>query len=241
MQRIRILILLLAAALLVCCFGCKAEEEIKPLPTPQPSGPDVIVNNEQYPPEHVIEVSGHGEFIATPDYATITLSVQGAAETAEAASANCEENKQSVLEVATSLGVRRSDIVSAGATITPQQREADGAIVGYSATESIIITAHDVTTANSVVSGIIDASVCELKSVTYSLLDSSAAYQKALVSAMEDALLKAQTLAEAGGVTVGVVISVSETEREDSNLGGMAFESSAIAVPAHVRVQYLIV
>ncbi len=240
MQRYRALMLLTVAALLALCLGCKAEEEIKPLPTPQPSGPDVIVNNQQNPPEHIIEVSGYGEYIATPDYATITLSVQGSAETAEAASAICGQNKQSVLDVATSLGVRNADIVNAGVTITAQQRESDGAITGYIAAELIIITAHDVNTANTVVSGIIDASVCELKSVTYSLHDSSSAYQKALVLAMEDALIKAQTLAASSGVEVGALVSAAEIEREDSDLSGMAFESSSIAVPAHVRVQYLI-
>ena len=241
MQHTRfVAVLAVVGALLALFTGCKAEEEIKPLPTPQPAGPDVIVSNQQVPPEHTVEVTGYGEFIATPDYATITLSVQGSAEAVEAASAICETNKKSVLDVAVSLGVRRTDIKDAGATITPQQRESDGAILGYTASELIIITAHDVKTANTVVSGIIDASLCELKSVTYSLLDSSAAYREAMAEAMADALQKAEALAEAGGVTVGAVVSAVEIEREDSNLSGMAFESSAIAVPAAVRVQYLI-
>ena len=239
MQRYRALMLLTVAALLALCLGCKAEEEIKPLPTPQPSGPDVIVNNQQNPPEHIIEVSGYGEYIATPDYATITLSVQGSAETAEAASAICGQNKQSVLDVATSLGVRNADIVNAGVTITAQQRESDGAITGYIATDTITIHMDDVSRVNGVLSPIIDAGITESYEVTYSLLDGSAAYNDALADAMQDAQQKADAIAAAGQVTLGSIAAVLEAPGEDQ-LVGIAFESSSIEVRAQVTVTYLI-
>ena len=228
---------LMAAAL---CLGCKAEEEITPGPTPKPASPDVIVNNQQVAPEHTIEVTGYGEVIATPDYATITLGVTGSAENAEQANQKCEANLAGVYEVAKNMGVQDADFTDSGIAITAQQRESDGAITGYHANVTVIITAHDVSTANAVTSGIIDASLCELKSTTYSLTDATAAYKEALIAAMADAAQKAQTLAEAGQVSLGAVIGVKESLNEDSKLAGVDFQTSAIAVPAKVTVTYFI-
>ncbi|MEG1525052.1 MAG: SIMPL domain-containing protein [Clostridia bacterium] len=232
----------LATAVLTAMLmlGCKAAEEIKPGPTPKPIAPEVIVNNEQAAPEHIIVVGGYGEVIVSPDYATITIGVSGTADTAEQASERCDTNLASVYEVAKTLGVLDRDITNAGTTITAQQRVNDGAITGYAATDIVIITANDVSTANTVMSGIIDAAICELKSITYSLADSSTAYQNALQAAMSDARQKAQTIADAGNVTLGMVSGVEETPHDDSKLVGVDFETSAIAVNAKVTVRFLI-
>lgn len=236
----RMLAALLTATLMTLLFGCKAAEEIKPAPTPKAASPEVVVNHELVPNEHVITVTGYGEVIADPDYATLTLGVQGTADTAEQASVLCEENLKSVYEVATSIGVPRTEMKDAGITITAQQRESDGVITGYLAAAAITIIATDVRDANSIMSGIVDASVGELKSITYSITDTTAAYKNALIAAMDDALKKAETLAEAGGVTLGDVIGVEETPGNDNEIVGVDFESSAIAVPARVTVEYRI-
>ena len=232
----------LAAAMLplLLTAGCKAAEEIVPGPTPKPATPQVIVNHELVPNEHIITVSGLGQVVAAPDFATLTLSVQNTSDTAEQANASCEENLGSVYEVALSLGVLRSDITDTGISITAQQRESDGAITGYLASATITIIAHELTTANSVMSGIIDTSAGELKSITYGITDASTAYHEALLAAMADARLKAASIAEAAGVTLGAVVGVEESASDDSSLVGVDFETSAIDVPARVTVDFLI-
>lgn len=238
-RRLAVLTISLALPLLFS-MGCKAQDDITPGPTPKQTGPDVIVNNQNQPPEHLIQVAGFGEMKTVPDYATITLSVQSNAETAEAASAKCEENLAGVLDAAVALGVSRGDIKDAGITITAVTRESDDAITGYTAADVITITAHNVSTANSVVSGIVDASSSELKSVTYSITDTTTAYRGALAAAMADAAEKAATVAQAGGFTLGAVVGVTETTTDQDRLIGASFETSEIAVPARVTVQYLI-
>lgn len=236
----RWLVLLAALLALLALGGCKAAEEIVPGPTPKPATPQVIVNHELVPNEHIITVSGRGEAIVSPDFATLTLNVQNTADTAEQANASCEENLDSVYEVALSLGVLRGDITDTGISITAQQRESDGAITGYLAAATITIIANDLTTASSVMSGIIDTSAGELKSITYGITDASAAYQEALLAAMEDARLKATSIAGAAGASLGAVVGVEESSGDDSTLVGVDFESSAIAVPARVTVSFLI-
>ena len=65
-------------------------------------------------------------------------------------------------------------------------------------------------------------------------------FRRALAAATEDAYAKATVLAEATGVTLGRVVGVVETDYDDTAFAGKSFESSAIAVSAHVTVRYLI-
>ena len=230
------------AAVLAGAFllsACKAEGDITPGPTAQPDQPDVIVNNELAPNEHTVEVIGSGLVIAVPDYSTITINVQGSGATSEEAAQKCEERVQRVLELAAAQSVLPRNMTTAGATLSTHQRESDGAITGYVASDAITIHMEDVSLVNGVLSPIIDAGVTESYEVTYSLTDASAAYNDALADAMLDAQQKASAIAEAGGVTLGSIASVTEEPGEDQ-LVGVAFESSAIAVSAQVTVVYLI-
>lgn len=230
---------LVLAAVMLPFAACKAEDDITPGPTAQPEQPDVIVNNELAPDEHTIQVAGRGEVIAAPDFSTITIVVQGSGSTSEEAALKCEERVQQVSEIAAAQGVLPKNITTAGATLSTQQRESDGAIIGYVATDTITITLTDVSKVNGVLSPIIDAGITESYEATYSLTDASAAYSEALAAAMADAYEKASSIAEAGNVTLGSIASAIETPGEDQ-LVGVAFESSAIAVSAQVTVVYVI-
>lgn len=233
--------LCLGAAFLFALGGlaCKAEDDITPGPTAQPSEPDVIVNNEAAAAEHTIIVSGDGEVIAAPDFSTITIVVQGSSETSEEAALKCENLTTQVQEIAAAQGVLPKDLTTAGVTLSTHQRESDGAITGYVATDTITITVSDVSKVNAILSPIIDARITESYEVTYSLTDASAAYNEALAAAMADAYEKANAIANAGGVAIDTIVNVYETPGEDQ-LVGVAFESSAIAVNAEVTVTYLI-
>ncbi len=221
-------------------LGCKAEDEITPGPTAQPDEPDVIVNNEVKADEHTVTVVGDGEVIAAPDFSTITIVVQGSSETSEEAVQKCEALTEQVSEIANAQGVLPKNLTTAGVTLSTHQRESDGAITGYVATDTItIIITSDVSKVNAVLSPIIDARITESYEVTYSLTDASAAYNEALAAAMDDAYQKASAIAAAGGVSIKTIVSAVEAPGEDQ-LVGVAFESSAIAVNAQVTVIYLI-
>jgi uncharacterized protein YggE len=230
---------LVLAAVMLPFAACKAEDDITPGPTAQPEQPDVIVNNELAPDEHTIQVTGSGEVIAAPDFSTITISVQGSGPTSEEAALKCEERVQQVTEIAAAQGILPKNMTTVGATLSTHQRESDGAITGYVATDTITIMLTDVSKVNGVLSPIIDAGITESYEATYSLTDASAAYSEALAAAMVDAYAKASSIAEAGNVTLGSIASAVETPGEDQ-LVGIAFESSAIAVSAQVTVVYVI-
>jgi len=232
----------LGAALMLTfgALGCKADDDITPGPTAQPDEPDVIVNNEVKADEHTIIVVGDGEVIAAPDFSTITIVVQGSSETSEDAALKCENLTDQVSEIAIAQGVAPKNLTTAGVTLSTLQRESDGAITGYVATDTItIVITSDVSKVNAVLSPIIDARITESYEVTYSLTDASAAYNEALAAAMDDAYQKASAIAAAGNVTIDTIVSAVEAPGEDQ-LVGVAFESSSIAVNAQVTVTYLI-
>lgn len=226
-------------ALLSVSLGCKATEDITPAPTAKPEVPNVVVTNQQLPPEHSIEVQGRGAVAATPDQSTITIGVQGEGETAEEATQVCEETAQGVRDIAAAQGVLPRDVSASGVALSTKQRESDGAITGYVAVDTITIVTSDVGAANAILSAIIDAGITESYEVLYSLTDASSAYREALAAAMADALDRATALAEASGVTLGAVVGVAEKPVEDP-LTSVASESSTIQVSAEVTVRYLI-
>ena len=229
------LVLLLSLSL----AACKEEGDITPGPTAQPEQPTVIVNNEAAEAEHSIVVSGFGEVITEPDFATIVIVAMGTSATSEEAAANCEAVTKQVKEIAGAQSVLAKDLTTSGVTLSSNTRESDGAITGYVARDTITIIENNVSRVNTILSPIIDARIIESYEVTYSLLDGSAAYSNALAAAMTDAQEKAEAIAAAGGVTLGGVISVTETPAE-SQLAGVAFKSSSIAVDAVLTVTYLI-
>jgi len=225
----------LAAALFA---GCKAENEITNVPTPKPESQRIVINHELEAPDHVIEVRGYGEVTVTADYATLTLRVSAAAETAEAASLACEEKAKTVRDSAVAQGVPETDIKSDDVEITAQLRASDGATTGYSAAETVILTLRDIALSGAITSSVVDASVAEIVSVTYSVNDASGAYLSALGEAMRNARTKAEAVAGASAVTLGPVIGVVENVGEGKDLIGIAFESSSIAVSADVTVLF---
>lgn len=221
--------------MLALCVGCKAEDEIGNVPTPKPEMQTVIVNEKLEEPEHYIEVVGNGEIIAFPNFATITLGVSAKGDTAEIASAACQEEAQKAIAAATGLRIAREQITLRGVEIEPKLKANSDAVSHYAATDVITVVIERVAQAEGLLATLMDAGTFEFRSITYSLTDASEAYRQALIAATEDALTKATVLAEATGVKLGRVIGVKETPYE---FIGENFESSAIAVTAQITVCY---
>ena len=69
---------------------------------------------------------------------------------------------------------------------------------------------HDVTTAGSVIDAAVGAGATVVNGISFSVADPTAATSQARVAAMHDARQHAMTLAQAGGVSLGALISVTE-------------------------------
>ena len=236
----RLWLIICAGCLAAFLAGCKAEEEIVNVPTPKIEQQTVVLEREKSAPEHYFEVTGNGEIIAVPDFATVTLRVSGAGETAEEASVACQEEAQKLISAVISLNILKNRIQQRGLEIVSVTDETGKNPQTYVATDVITLTITQVSRTEQIVASLVDAGDNELVSVTYSITESSEAYRNALSAAIEDARSKAETLADSTGVRLGEVIGIVETAFDETKLIGVAFESSAIAVNAQVTVRYKI-
>ena len=217
------LLLLLIPALLAA--GCKEQEEIQNVPTPRGDTQTYILRQTWPEPEHTIEVAGSGEVITDPDFATIRVGVSVTGDTAESASAQCQERLQLIYEAALGFQVARADISSAGIEIEARRNEEGGEIVDFLASDTVTV---------------IDAGASQIYAVTYGVTEASTAYREALAAAVADAHEKAAVLAEASGASLGRVAGIVEQPYDESKLVGVDFESSSIVVTADVVVTFLI-
>lgn len=228
-----------ALLLMASLTACKEEGDITPGPTAKPEQPTVIVNNQAPEEDHTIAVSGYGVVIVEPDLATIHIVTAGSSATSEEAAALCATATQQVREMAGAQNVLTRNLTATGVTLSTTTRESDGAVIGYTARQTITIIESDISRVNTILSPIIDAKILESYEVTYSLLDASAAYAGALAAAVADAKEKAEAIAEAGGVFLASLLSVTEAPVENQ-LVGVAFKSSSIAVEANLTVTYAV-
>lgn len=229
----------LIALIVFSMAACKEQDEIVPGPTAKPEQPNVIVNNEAVEPDHTIIVSGYGEVIAEPDFATINIVTAGASATSEEAATLCETMTAQVKEIAGAQNVLSKNLTVSGVTLSSTTRESDGAVTGYTARQTITIIETNINRVNTILSPIIDARITESYEVTYSLTDASSAYAGALAAAVADAEEKAEAIAVASNVALDEVVLVTEAPLENQ-LVGVAFKSSSIAVNANLTVTFSI-
>ena len=236
----KMLFALLLVLPLAAFTGCKEQEVIQNIPTPRGDAQTYILRQTWPEPEHSIEVTGSGEVIAEPDFATIRVGVSVTGDTAESASAQCQERLQLIYEAALGFDVARADISAAGIEIEARRDEEGGEIVDYLASDTVTVIVRRVSDLNTILTTVIDAGASQTYAVTYSITEASSAYREALAAAMADAHEKGSVLAEASGVELGEVIGVVEQPYDESKLIGVDFESSSIVVSADVIVTYLI-
>ncbi|CAA0123576.1 26 kDa periplasmic immunogenic protein [Halioglobus japonicus] len=166
-----------------------------------------------------ILVSGEGSVDIAPDMAVLMLSVSREAPTArEALTANSAAMSK-VLEAMTGLGIDKRDLQTASFDIQPRytypNRQSSGQaeppkLVGYIVRNSLSVRVRDISKVGEVLDTSVTLGVNEGGSIQFTNDDPSAAITQARVKAMEAALAKARTLADAAGVDLGDILEISE-------------------------------
>ena len=166
-----------------------------------------------------ILVTGQGSVDVAPDMAMLVLTVTREAETArKALDANSAAMKD-VLAAMKAEGIKARDLQTSGFSIQPryvypQQRSSTAheppRIVGYTVRNSLNVRVRDIASLGQILDKSVTLGVNEGGNISFTNDDPSAAITQARVLAMKDALAKAKTLAEAGGVKVGKLLEISE-------------------------------
>lgn len=186
--------------------------------------------------EASITVTGEASIAAAPDMATITLGVTtDAATAAEALSANSTA-LAAVMARLQAAGIAELDLQTVNLALNPNWvgygSDQTPRVAGYIATNMLAVRVRDL----EVLGAVLDASVADgantLNGINFELSTPGPVKDAARKAAMADAMAKAKLYAEAAGVKLGAVQSISEQQ----NYGGPmpVFMDAKVAAPVPV-------
>jgi uncharacterized protein YggE len=169
---------------------------------------------------HVITVSGEGAAKAVPDQAELSAGVTTTAATAAAALAENAQKMTAVFDALKRMGVPEKAIQTSNFSVSPQyppynqNATEPQRIVGYQVSNQVDVTLDDTKKLGPALDALVSAGANQINSVGFSIRDAEALLAKARAAAITDAMTRAQTYAQAAGVTLGAVISIQEGATE---------------------------
>ncbi|MCZ6630850.1 MAG: SIMPL domain-containing protein [Actinobacteria bacterium] len=203
MQRSTISILAAAA---IGLAACTAGQETAQLP-------NITVNTGET--QSGISVSGTGEVTGTPDTVTVNIGVSVRGETIAEASALAAEKADALINSLTSSGVDPDDITTTNYSIWPEYdyRNNREKLIGYRVDNTVRAKIRDVGEAGNVLDSAVEAGgdAVRVNGLSFSIEDDTEMIEAARQVAWNDALAKAQQLADLSGQTLGPAITISES------------------------------
>jgi len=206
--------------------------------------PGAVCRADEDNPLARILVTGQGNVDVAPDMAVLTLTVTREAETARAALDANSAAMNDVLAAMKAEGIETRDLQTTGFSIQPRYsypspkssaERAPPSIVGYTVYNSLTVRIRDIGAVGAILDTSVTLGVNEGGNIMLTNEDPSAAITQARINAMQDAMAKAKTLAEAAGVKPGKLLEISEQSYNPRPMlmagAEMGMARSADAVP----------
>lgn len=164
------------------------------------------------PATRTISVNGNGQVYITPDVAYITIGVQTQAPQVTDALNQNNAQAQAISNALQALGVDAKDIQTSAFNIYPQQNYTPEGMpmeIVYMVQNSVYITVRDLSQLGVILDGVVRAGANNVNSISFDVLDKSAAISEARAKAIADARKTAEEMAAAAGVTLGELQSLN--------------------------------
>ena len=223
------LVVLAVVATLVTLSGCGTSSQAQPASS---TAPDAAA--------HAITVQAQGRVSGRPDTARLMVGVQARGQTASAALAQASQRTQAALDALKAAGVADADLQTSNLSVSPQYSPGAPSVDGYQASNSVVATIRDV----GEVGDVVDATVGKVgegvvvQGVSFTIEDTGSLMATARKRAVDAARTQAQQLADAAGVSLGGVRSVTEGGGVATPVARSA-ASSASTVPVEAGTQEL--
>lgn len=157
-----------------------------------------------------VSVAGNAQVTLQPDVAYINFGTQNrGADVAAARDANSKLMGQ-VLAAIKAKGVDDKDVKTTNFSINPVYDEANKKVTEYQIYNNIQVKVRNLEKLGEVMEAATAAGANTADGLYFDVEDREAAYNQALVKAIENAKMRAQTLAASAGTTIGAVVSVSQ-------------------------------
>lgn len=201
-----------------------------------------------------ITAQGTAVVTAAPDMVTVTANASVSGRSVADAQEGMNKIIESVTEKLLELGVEENDIVTTSYTYYPTYDYSGDtpSVNGYQANHTLSITCKDVDMLDSVIGVVTDCGMSEIYNVEYDVSTRSELYRQALKLAIDAAAAKAETMAEAAGLTLDHMESVTENSGYNeytvnaydgavsmkAEAAGTGIRSGSISVTASVTAVY---
>jgi uncharacterized protein YggE len=162
-------------------------------------------------PSGGITVTGTGTVQSVPDKAEFSLGVDSTGPTAREALAANSERMRRVLAALFAAGVAKGDVQTQDVSVSRSYPDN-----GYSADNTVSVTINDLAKAGSILDAATNAGANNVYGPTLTPSDQDELQAKALRAAVDRARAKARVLADAAGVLLGSVTSITEGVDEPS-------------------------
>ena len=178
-------------------------------------GGDTIVQNTNQGATG-ISSNGTGRAFGEPDIALVSVGVNVQRDTVAQARTDAAAAQQAVIDSVKANGVADEDIQTTGYSVYPQYdyppNRPQGEIVGYVVNNQVTVKIRDISKTGAVIDDATEAGGNDavVQGVNFTIDDPTELQEAARREAVEKAREQAQQLADAAGVTLGDIVSISE-------------------------------
>ncbi len=190
------------------------------------------------PAPRTLQVSGAGEAAAAPDMATVSVGVTSTARRAGDALAANSAAMQGVLDLIRAEGVADRDVQTSQFSLSPMWRDTSGSgsqpgIDGYQVYNLVTVRLRDLPRLGALLDTLTREGANQINGIEFGLSDPRPLLDAARRAAVTDAVARARLYAEAAGVTLGPILSISEGGGY-MPMPGAAMRAEAAASPVPV-------
>ena len=164
-------------------------------------------------PGTLLSVSANAEASRTPDIATISTGVVTQAADANGAMRDNAGQMDKVMAALRAAGIAASDIQTSGINLNPQYKYVENmppAIVGYQASNTVNVKVRELTKLGKVLDALVAQGANQINGPSFGIDKPEAALDEARVAAVKKAQAQAQTYADALGLKIRRIVSISE-------------------------------
>jgi uncharacterized protein YggE len=162
-----------------------------------------------------VSVNGHGSVMVTPDAASVVAGVTITEDTLAGAQQTATDTMTAILDSLAAQGIASEDIQTASYYVQViQSYDENGMPSGiqqFQVSNQVNILIRDLEAVGTTLDAVVAAGANTIFGVNFIVTDPGDAAAEARVLAVEDARTRAQQLADAAGMTLGDLVSISET------------------------------
>lgn len=207
------------------------------------------VNQQATHTSRVMTVTGNGQVKATPTSAQLHIEVQTQGNNVQVPQQENAITMNQVIQSLVALGIPREQIQTTSYTITPLYQFEDGKQIfkGYEVINAVTVNVTNIDDLGLIIDTAIENGANRIANIQFNIDHTDAYYQQALRVALQNAQLKAKTIAETMHLPLQLLpIEIVEEQVNTPILyrsmvdasGNTPIEQGQVAIQATVRVTY---